>query len=505
MLPWIRPNSEEEQALQAIRAGGDRIMFMVCWLLWLCCIGFGVWFGEWTACLAVGAPLAVIATVFARALPGRLITRLAMAVLFMSFSSLLIHESHGTMETHFSVLVLMALLVYYRDWRPLAVAAFTICGLHLLVCKLQMLGYAVYVFPQAASYSMVGAHAAYMLLEMAGLIYLSEAIRRESLEASVLSQFCERTVKSGMIDLRDSPSTLKMANSLEVLLIAIDRSVRQTGAVAEGIAGVSVDVAEAAASLMRSGREQQGRRRKAAAAMRKTTGAVDRVTRSCNEVAAAARGSLTLVEQGVATMDKTVATMEHLRSGVDQVARSMYDLQAESGKIEDIIRIMADIAEQTDLLALNATIEAAGAGEAGHGFHVVAHEIRDLARRTHSSLRQAQTRVDRVRTQTTQVCAMTEACRNDAQQGSHQIGEARTRLEEVVVQLPRIVKHTQEIVFQARLYCELSEETVMEMQEIERLVEVSSPQLARVGELGQLLEEMSVRLGESVRIFRTRA
>ena len=66
---------------------------------------------------------------------------------------------------------------------------------------------------------------------------------------------------------------------------------------------------------------------------------------------------------------------------LDQMVASMQDISASSKKIAQIIKVIDEIAFQTNILALNAAVEAARAGEAGLGFAVVADEVRNLAQR----------------------------------------------------------------------------------------------------------------------------
>ncbi|PZP01616.1 MAG: hypothetical protein DI621_31900 [Pseudomonas protegens] len=176
-------------------------MLGVLWLMFVYSLGLAFWNGTWGQALLVGGGTAVVMSVLNQLISGQRLLRCVMGAAYMVMAALHINQAGGMMEMHFSIFVLLAFLVYYRDWLPIVVAALVIAVHHLSFFALQAQGVDVVVLP-SGSWPIIFLHAMYVVAESAILIYLAMQTHAEAVESAALIQAAEKlTEKDDEINL----------------------------------------------------------------------------------------------------------------------------------------------------------------------------------------------------------------------------------------------------------------------------------------------------------------
>jgi len=206
-------------------------------------------------------------------------------------------------------------------------------------------------------------------------------------------------------ELGDAFQTMK--KNLRQLIIEADDNTEQVAAAAEQLSAAAEQTITAAervgASIQEIAHDAENQTiaiDHTAQAMEEIANGVERISFNTENVNKEASDTAVHAEEGEAYVKRNVEHMETIYTHVNESDQIIQELNDHSGKITQIIAVISQIAEQTNLLALNAAIEAARAGEQGKGFAVVADEVRKLAEQSQTSAKQIKDLVQEIQRKT---------------------------------------------------------------------------------------------------------
>jgi twitching motility protein PilJ len=284
-------------------------------------------------------------------------------------------------------------------------------------------------------------------------------------------------------------------DQMRSLVSAINETAVQVSSAAQETQATAMHLAEASEH---QAQEIAG----ASAAINEMAVSIDQVSANASESSAVAERSVAIANKGAEVVQATINGMDNIREQIQETSKRIKRLGESSQEIGDIISLITDIADQTNILSLNAAIQASMAGDAGRGFAVVADEVQRLAERSAAATKQIEALVKTIQNDTNEAVISMETTTSEVVRGARLAQDAGVALEEIENVSKNLAELIQNISNAARQQASSAGHISNTMNVIQEITsQTSAGTTATAKSIGNLAE-MANKLRESVAGFK---
>ncbi len=353
--------------------------------------------------------------------------------------------------------------------------------------------------------TVMGIIAAVIMLIL-GYLLLNDSRRREleSKRTNDKNQQAILRLLDEMGDLADGDLTVTatvteditgaIADSINYAIEALRTLVTTINETSEKVSSSAQETRATAMHLAEASEHQAEQITSATRAIAQMSQAIDQMSKDATESAEVAQRSVDIASKGAETVRKGIHGMDNIREQIQETAKRIKRLGESSQEIGDIVELIDDIADQTNILALNAAMQAAMAGEAGRGFAVVADEVQRLAERSSNATKQIEALVKTIQADTNEAVSSMEVSTSGVVAGAklaEDAGEALKEIETVSGYIAELTRKISDSAQQQSSEVARIDDTMGVIQEITQQTTEGTNQTAHsIGKLAELADEL---------------
>lgn len=295
------------------------------------------------------------------------------------------------------------------------------------------------------------------------------------------------------IDVKSKDETGQLLNTMKNTVEKLQDIIQRVAESTHQLVSTSEEVSRTTTIISDGAQKQNSQTEQIATSVEQMTATVMDIAKNANEAAEGAKNATEKASKGGDIVKNTVDGMNKIADAVKESAGTIEALKNSSEQIGEIIAVIDDIADQTNLLALNAAIEAARAGEQGRGFAVVADEVRKLAERTTKATKEIADMIKSIQTDTGGAVTSMEAGSKEVEKGVKSSNEAGDALKQIVEEVQKVTDMVQQIATSTEEQSAASEEINSNVETVASVAKETSTGIIECDNALQDLSKLAVQ------------
>jgi len=291
-------------------------------------------------------------------------------------------------------------------------------------------------------------------------------------------------------------------NSINAVSSSLNKALSDVTDAVEATASASNQISSSTEEMAAGAHEQTMQATEVASGVEEMTRTILDNTKNASHAAETAKEAGNKAKEGGRVVKETINGMNKISEVVKKSAETVRELGKSSDQIGEIIQVIDDIADQTNLLALNAAIEAARAGEQGRGFAVVADEVRKLAERTTKATKEIAVMIKQIQTDTTEAVKSMEEGTREVENGKVLANKAGDSLEEIIKGAEKVVDIITQVAAASEEQSASSEVISRNIESITSVTQESASGIQQIAKAAEDLNRLTLNLENLISRFK---
>lgn len=290
--------------------------------------------------------------------------------------------------------------------------------------------------------------------------------------------------------------------NINTVATELSDALKKVNEVIQATASAANQISSSAEEMAAGAQQQSSQATEVASAVEEMTKTIFETSKNTSAASQASKSAGDYAKEGGKAVEETIEGMNRISEVVSQSALTVQELGKNSDQIGEIIQVIEDIADQTNLLALNAAIEAARAGEQGRGFAVVADEVRKLAERTTKATKEIATMITQIQKDTSEAVKVMQSGRGEVEKGKHLAEKAGSSITDIILGAEKVVDIVTQVAAASEEQSSASEQISKNIEAINQVTQETAGGIQQIAHASEDLSRLTVTLQELIAKFK---